>query len=111
MLPENTFSGQVAIVTGGGTGIGFAIASQFAKLGGNVVIASRSAAHLAPAVEKIRSETGRADAAEFFELDVRNPEQVEEVVAKTVERYGRVTKLVNNAAGNFIAQASELSPN
>jgi NAD(P)-dependent dehydrogenase (short-subunit alcohol dehydrogenase family) len=111
MLPEKTFSEHVAIITGGGTGIGFAIASGLANLGCNVVLASRSAEHLGPAVETIRSKTGRADAAEFFELDVRNPDQVEEVVAKTVERYGRVTELVNNAAGNFIAKAAELSPN
>jgi NAD(P)-dependent dehydrogenase (short-subunit alcohol dehydrogenase family) len=111
MLPENTFANRVAIITGGGTGIGFAIASELARLGATVVLASRNEEHLGTAADKIRSVTGRADSAGIFQLDVRNPDQVEEVVAKTVERYGKISALVNNAAGNFIVKADELTPN
>ena len=64
MLPEKTFENRVGIITGGGTGIGFAIARELAKLGATVVIASRSEDHLGPAVEQLRSETGRANAAD-----------------------------------------------
>lgn len=111
MLPASTFEGQVAIVTGGGTGIGFAIAREIAKLGGRVIIASRSEEHLKPAVETIRSETSRKDAAEFHVVDVRNAESVEEMAARVERDFGRIDLLVNNAAGNFIVKAEELTVN
>jgi len=72
MLPEKTFEGRTGIITGGATGIGFAIAREVARLGGRVVLASRKEEKLTPAVEQIRSETGRADAAHFHVLDVRD---------------------------------------
>jgi len=111
MLPASTFEGQVAIVTGGGTGIGFAIAREIAKLGGRVIIASRSEEHLKPAVETIRSEAGRKEAAEFHVVDVRNAESVEEMAARVERDFGRIDLLVNNAAGNFIVKAEELTVN
>lgn len=111
MLPANTFEGKVAVVTGGGTGIGFAIASKVATLGGRVVIASRSKEHLEPAADSIRKESGRDDAAHFYEVDVRDPESVETLAGNVVEDLGRIDLLVNNAAGNFIAKAEELTPN
>lgn len=111
MLPASTFEGQVAIITGGGTGIGFAIAREIAKLGGRVIIASRSEEHLKPAVETIRSETSRKDAAEFHVVDVRNADSVEEMAARVERDFGRIDLLVNNAAGNFIVKAEELTVN
>src|SRR6476659_3249685 len=111
MLPEKTFENRVGIITGGGTGIGFAIARELAKLGATVVLASRSEEHLGPAVEQLRTETGRAKAAEFFVLDVREPEQVEAMAAKVHADHGRIDFLVNNAAGNFIVPAEQLSVN
>lgn len=111
MLPASTFEGQVAIITGGGTGIGFAIAREIAKLGGRVVIASRSEEHLKPAVETIRSETSRKEGAEFHVVDVRNAESVEEMAARVERDFGRIDLLVNNAAGNFIVKAEELTVN
>jgi len=111
MLPAGTFNGKVAIVTGGGTGIGFGIAGTLADLGAKVVLASRSREHLEPAVDAIRKKTGRDDAADLFELDVRNPENVEAMAEKVVADHGRIDVLVNNAAGNFIARAEELSAN
>ncbi len=54
MLPANTFSGQVAIVTGGGTGLGRAMALEFARLGAKLVLASRSREHLEPTVAEIQ---------------------------------------------------------
>jgi NAD(P)-dependent dehydrogenase (short-subunit alcohol dehydrogenase family) len=107
MLPKDTFAGRKGIVTGGGTGIGFAIASELARLGASVVLASRSREHLEPAAEKIRASAGRDDAASFVEIDVRNAESVEAIAAQI----GPVDFLVNNAAGNFITKAEELSVN
>jgi NAD(P)-dependent dehydrogenase (short-subunit alcohol dehydrogenase family) len=111
MLPEKTFEGRTGIVTGGATGIGNAIAREVARLGGRVVLASRKEEKLAPAVEQIRSETGRADAASFHVLDVRDAEAVEAMAAKVESDHGRIDFLVNNAAGNFVVPAEELSVN
>jgi NAD(P)-dependent dehydrogenase (short-subunit alcohol dehydrogenase family) len=111
MLPEKTYEGRVGIITGGATGIGNAIAREVARLGGRVVLVSRKEEKLAPAVEQIRSETGRADAASFHALDVRDAEAVEAMAAKVDADFGRIDFLVNNAAGNFIVAAEELSVN
>ena len=111
MLPEKTFEGRTGVITGGATGIGFAIAREVARLGGRVVLASRKEEKLAPAVEQIRSETGRADAAHFHVLDVRDAEAVEGMAAKAESDFGGIDFLVNNAAGNFIVPAEQLTVN
>lgn len=111
MLPEKTFEGRVGIITGGGTGIGFAMARELARLGATVVLTSRGEEHLAPAVEQLRKETGRAAAAHFITVDVRDAEAVEAMAARVEEERGRIDFLVNNAAGNFIVPSDQLSPN
>jgi NAD(P)-dependent dehydrogenase (short-subunit alcohol dehydrogenase family) len=111
MLPEKTFEGRSGIITGGATGIGFAVAREVARLGGTVTIASRKEEKLQAAVEQIRSETGRADAAHYHVLDVRDAAAVEEMAAKVESDRGSIDFLVNNAAGNFIVAAEELSVN
>ncbi len=111
MLPEKTFEGRVGIITGGATGIGNAIAREVTRLGARVVICSRKEENLQKAVEQIRSETGRADAAGYHVLDVRDAEAVEGMAAKVDADYGRIDFLLNNAAGNFIVPAEELSVN
>ena len=110
MLPEKTFDKRVGIITGGATGIGFAIARELARLGATVILASRKEENLATAVEQIRSELGR-DAARYHVLDVRDAEAVEQMAAKIDADLGRIDFLVNNAAGNFIVQAEQLSTN
>lgn len=111
MLPANTFDGKVAVITGGGTGIGLEIARKIAAAGGRVVIASRSREHLEPSAQSINEQTGRQDAALFHEVDVRDPESVEALASFVMDELGRVDMLVNNAAGNFIVKAEELTPN
>jgi len=111
MLPEKTFEDRVGIVTGGATGIGNGIARELAKLGAHVVICSRKEENLARAVDEIRRETGRDDAASYRVLDVRDAEAVEAMVAKIDADRGRIDFLVNNAAGNFIAPAEQLTTN
>lgn len=108
MLPEKTLEGQVAIITGGGTGVGFAMAREFSRLGARLVLASRKREHLEPAGEEIRSRGGAALA---LVTDVRDPQQVDRMVEETVREYGRLDILVNNAAGNFVVRAEDLSPN
>jgi len=108
MLPEGTLRDRVAVVTGGGTGIGFAIASEFARLGAKLVLASRSAEHLEPAAEKLRDQGAEVLAVP---TDVRVPEQVEQMIREALRRFGRLDILVNNAAGNFVCPAEKLSVN
>jgi NAD(P)-dependent dehydrogenase (short-subunit alcohol dehydrogenase family) len=98
---------QVAIVTGGGTGIGLAIARRLGSLGAQIAIASRSAEHLEQGCAAL-SESGIDALA--VQLDVRQPEQVDEMVERTAKHFGRIDILINNAAGNFICRSEDLSP-
>src|SRR3954468_17242821 len=108
MFEANLFRDQVAVITGGGTGIGLAIARRLGSLGARVAIASRNAEHLEEGCAAL-SESGIDALA--VQLDVRNTEQVDEMVVRTVKHFGSLDILVNNAAGNFIARAEDLSPN
>ncbi|MGH9661514.1 MAG: SDR family NAD(P)-dependent oxidoreductase, partial [Bryobacteraceae bacterium] len=74
MFRDRIFEGRVAVITGGGTGVGRAFALRFAELGARLVLASRSGEHLEPACAEIRERGGQAIAAP---TDVRQPEQVE----------------------------------
>ncbi|MEK6373394.1 MAG: SDR family oxidoreductase [Acidobacteriota bacterium] len=105
MLPEKTFEGRVAIVTGGATGIGFAIARELGRLGARVVIASRKEENLKTAVGEL------GNGAEYHVLDVRDAEAVEAMAEKVSSEHGKIDILVNNAAGNFIVPAEQLSTN
>ena len=108
MFEANLFKDQVAVITGGGTGIGLAIASRLGSLGARIAIASRNSEHLEAGCAALRASG--VDAL-VVQLDVRNPEQVDEMVVRTVKHFGSLDILVNNAAGNFICRAEELSPN
>lgn len=94
---------QVAIVTGGGTGIGKAIAMELARCGADVAIASRKVERLERVAEEIRRETGRR--CLYAACDIREPEQVETLVSQVEAEYGRIDILVNNAGGQFPAPA------
>ena len=108
MLPEKTFENRVGIVTGGATGIGNAIARELSRLGATVILASRKEENLKTAVEQIVSSGGKAG---YHVLDVRDAEAVEAMAAKVESDHGRIDFLVNNAAGNFIAPADQLTTN
>ncbi len=108
MLPDKTLDGRVAIITGGGTGIGLAIAREYARLGARLVLASRSLEHLEPAAQELRDQGAEVLAVP---TDVRVPDQVERLMGETLKQFGALDILVNNAAGNFICPAEKLSPN
>jgi NAD(P)-dependent dehydrogenase (short-subunit alcohol dehydrogenase family) len=108
MLPDGTFEGRVAIVTGGGSGLGRAMALELGRLGSAVVVAGRRQEALDETVGLITQAGGQGLVQP---TDVREPEAVDALVAAAVERFGRVDVLVNNAAGNFVVRAEDLSPN
>lgn len=110
-LPPGTFAGQVVLVTGGGTGLGKAIATEFARLGADLVIAGRRIEQLKSAQEELVAVpgAGRVTAAV---CDIRDPERVAEVFDAAGAAFGRPPDvLVNNAAANFPSPAEDLSPN
>jgi len=108
MLPEKTFAGDVVMVTGGGTGLGRAIATEFARLGAGVAIASRREEHRDAGVAAVESVGGRGAGVA---LDVRDPENVARAFDGIEAELGPVTHLINNAAGNFPVAAEAMSPN
>jgi NAD(P)-dependent dehydrogenase (short-subunit alcohol dehydrogenase family) len=105
VLPVGTLAGRVALVTGGGTGLGRAIALELGRLGAAVAVCGR---RREPLDDTVGLLGGRALAVE---CDVREPEQVEAAFDAVEASLGVVTTLVNNAAGNFVVRAEELSPN
>lgn len=108
MLPDDAFTGRVALVTGGGTGIGFEIARTLTRLGASVVIGSRRRDVIDQAVADLRAVGGRAMGVC---VDVRDPDQVQAFVDTAEAEYGRIDLLVNSAAGNFRVKAEEMSVN
>jgi len=108
MFAARVLEGQTAIVTGGGTGIGLAIARALGKLGAAVWLASRNQAHLDEGANVLKAE---GSAANTVIVDVRDPAAVDAMVDTVLKASGRIDILVNNAAGNFICKAEDLSPN
>ncbi|RMF56905.1 MAG: 2,4-dienoyl-CoA reductase [Calditrichaeota bacterium] len=96
---------QVAVITGGGTGLGKEIAKQYVLQGARVVICSRNPDHLAAGKEEIQSLGGEVLT---YQVDVREPKSIEEMKDSIIEQWGRIDILVNNAAGNFIYPAEKL---
>lgn len=111
MLPPDTFRGKVAIVTGGGTGLGRAMATILSQLGAQVFITSRKADVLAKTCEEITAIT--KNPVKYEPADVRDPEQVKTMVDNIIKATGGQLPdiIINNAAGNFISPSERLSPN
>ena len=107
-LPPGTFDGEVVIVTGGGTGLGKAMAIEFARLGAAVAVMSRKEEHLAAGVGAIGKLGARALAVQ---ADIRQPDQIAAAFDRVTEELGAPGHLVNNAAGNFPVPAEDMSPN
>jgi citronellol/citronellal dehydrogenase len=102
-LAPNANEGKVALVTGGGTGIGRAVARELVRTGARVAICGRREEPLA----EVQDELG--DACLALQTDVREPDEVEALVDRTLERFERIDILVNNAGGQFLAPAEEIS--
>lgn len=105
-LASDANAGKVALVTGGGTGIGRATALAFARSGAKVAICGRRPEPLDAARAALEAVGAEALATT---ADVREPEQVAELVGAVLERFGRIDVLVNNAGGQFVAPLEAIS--
>lgn len=108
ILSKFALTDKIAIVTGAGRGIGKGIALGFAEAGADVVVAARTVAEIEDTAAFIR-EKGRKALA--VPTDVRQSDQIENMVQKTLEEFGRIDILINNAGGSFVVMAMDMSEN
>lgn len=109
MLKHDALKGKTIIVTGGGTGLGKAMGTYFLQLGANLVITSRKLDVLQKTADEMETATGGKVLA--VACDVRDYDQVEAMLKQSIETFGQVDALLNNAAGNFISPTERLSAN
>ncbi len=107
-LPADTFADVSVFVTGGGTGLGKAIASEFARLGASIVIASRKEEHLASGKDAMEALGAPVLAVA---CDIREPDAITAAFDEAEKTFGLPGVLVNNAAANFPVPAEDMSPN
>ena len=107
MFKAGLLDGKTIVVTGGGSGLGKAMATAFAELGARLVLIGRKPERL----EAAAAEMGTSERILTIPLDVRDAAAVDAGVARGIERFGRIDGLVNNAAGNFLCPTEQLSPN
>ncbi|MFF5449482.1 SDR family oxidoreductase [Streptomyces sp. NPDC012888] len=109
-LPPGTYAGRLVLVTGGGTGLGRAVAAEFARLGADLLIAGRREERLHAAREVLAAVPG-AGSVTAAVCDIRDPGRVAEVFDAAAAAGRLPDVLVNNAAANFPCPAEDLSPN
>lgn len=106
VFADDLLQGKVVLITGGGTGLGRAMGRRFLELGAQIVICGRREDILAQTAKELGTDHNQV----FYKsCDVRDPDQVQALVAAVEERFGRIDVLVNNAAGNFISPTERLS--
>ncbi|MDP3172413.1 MAG: SDR family oxidoreductase [Polaromonas sp.] len=108
MFANGILKDRVAFITGGAGDIGLDIAQAYGLLGAKIVLASRNEDRLAAALALLEA---RGIEAARHVIDVREPDQVAKAIDETVDRFGSLDILVNNAAGNFYCPTAQLSPN
>ena len=110
MLEKNCLRGKNFIVTGGGSGLGKSMSSYLIELGANVLIVSRNEEKLSKTVKQLSALCSDNEIS-YLLCDVKESDQINEVIEKAFEKYNSIDGLVNNAAGNFISPTERLSPN
>ena len=107
-LAPGLLAGRTAWITGGGSGLGRAMALRFAQLGASLVLTGRRREPLEATAAAVAGAGGRAAVAP---ADVRDPGQVATALAEGLRAFGALDILINNAAGNFLCRSEDLSPN
>ncbi|MCS7073129.1 MAG: SDR family oxidoreductase [Bacteroidia bacterium] len=109
MFKPDTLSGKVILITGGGSGLGLAMANCFASLGASIAICGRTESKLLQALEEIQQKG--TPKAKYYIADVRQYDQVKAMLEAIIQDFGQLDCLVNNAAGNFLSASEDLTPN
>ncbi|MEM0140211.1 MAG: SDR family oxidoreductase [Ferroplasma sp.] len=107
MFGNNLLKGKNILITGGGTGLGLAMAEKFLELDATVSIISRKLDHLESGRKEMEKLGYRI---EYEQCDIRNPDNIKAAVDALENRAGKINVLVNNAAGNFISRTEDLTP-
>lgn len=108
MFKEDTLKGKTILITGGGSGLGYAMAHAFTETGASVAICGRTEEKLQKAVNELNDLGGDA---RYYVCDVRDYDKVKEMTDSIVADFGAMDGLVNNAAGNFLSASEDLTPN
>lgn len=108
MFQPDLLAGQRILITGGGTGLGYAMARQLAALGATVHLCGRRLAVLEQAAQALRGESGGGQ-VHVHPVDIRDAGAVDAMVERIWDKHGGLDALVNNAAGNFISPTEKLS--
>jgi citronellol/citronellal dehydrogenase len=108
VFAPDLLAGQTVLVTGGGTGLGRAIAEAFARVGADLLLAARRMDLLETAAKELREATGRRVETAF--VNIRDRGSVEALAATAAERFGQIDVLVNNAGGQFPQRARDIRP-
>ncbi len=108
MLREGSLTGKTVVITGGGSGLGKAMALTLLRLGARVAICSRNEEKLQKAVAELRAQSGNEEVM-YAVCDVREQEQVDAALEKIRNEFGDFNALINNAAGNFVSPTERLS--
>lgn len=109
MFTSDTLQDKTILITGGGSGLGLAMAKGFAKCGANIAICGRTEEKLEKAIQEISAEAGKIT-AKWYQADVRDHARVTEMISEIVDDFGSLEGLVNNAAGNFLSASEDLTP-
>ena len=106
MMKDGTLQGKVILITGGGTGLGKSMGAYFMELGANLIITSRKQDVLDETAKEFSDYKG-----EILPIagDVRNAKDVKQIIQTSLDKFGRIDCLLNNAAGNFISPTERLS--
>lgn len=107
MFKENTLKDEVILITGGGSGLGLSMATKFSELGADIAICGRTEEKLQKAVEELKAH---GTEVRYYVNDVRDYEGVGKMMEGIVSDFGKISGLVNNAAGNFLSASEDLSP-
>ncbi len=109
MFTEDTLSGKTILITGGGSGLGLAMAKGFVESGANIAICGRTEEKLIKACAEI-NQVREAAEVRYYVCDVRDHDAVQGMFKQAVKDFGSLEGLVNNAAGNFLSASEDLTP-